>query len=162
MGWSVCHATALSAAPALRVVFTGAEPYSDTASSTVLSMDGQWAVYVVTGWHGAGQEARRLGAGAGYDLLHRAAAVLHTAVLREENGARLPIASVNGIDVLTDSALDLGNLWVGAISVAVELPLELDPGERCYGPLDDWLRIRGQIVVPDPAEDIEMAVDLPQ
>ena len=155
--WDGAYVTRLlSAAPALRVVFRGAEPYSDTKSSTVLNMEGQWAVYVVTGWHGAGQEARRLGAGAGYDLLHRAASVLHSAILREENGARLPIASVNGIDVLTDSALDLGNLWVGAISVAVELPLELLESESCYGPLDDFIRVRGTFDLPGglPAPDI--------
>ena len=51
--------------------------------------------------------------------------------------------SVDGIGVETDSATDMANLWIGSIALSVELPLELDPGERCYGPLDAFLEVRG-------------------
>ena len=160
--WEGAYVTRLlSAAPALRVVFLGAEEY-DGDKTTELILAGQWAVYVVTGWNGKDQAARRLGAGAGYDLLHRAAAAMHSAILTEENGERLPISSVTGIEVLADSALDIANLWVGAISVVVELPLPLTESDACFGPLDDWLRLRGDLVMPDPADDIDIAVDLPQ
>ena len=57
----------------------------------------------------------------------------------------------------TDSALDIANLWIGSIAISVELPLELDPGERCYGPLDTFLEARFTIDLPDvgkPAPDI--------
>ena len=80
----------------------------------------------------------------------------------DENGERLPIASVAGIEVYTDSAVDISNLWVAGIKVSVELPLELLESEACYGPLDDFIRVRGPLVVPDPADDIDLAVDLPQ
>ena len=162
----------LSAAPAIRVVFRSAEEY-DGDKTTELILAGLWAVYVVTGWNGKHEAARRLGAGAGYDLLHRAGAAIHSAILTEENGARLPIASVTGIDVLTDSALDLGNLWVGAISVAVELPLPLLPSDACYGPLDAFLKVRATFDIeggkptPDIADagtegDVPVIVDLEQ
>ena len=150
----------LSVTPAIRVVFLGAEPYSDTATSTSLNMLGKWAAYVIVGWNGQNEKERRIGAGAGYDLLHRVASALHSAVLEEENGDRLPIASVTGLDVLADSALDVSNLWIAAVEISVELPLDLIP--ECTGPLDDFLRVRGPLVVPDPADDIEIAVDLPQ
>ena len=104
---------------------------------------------------------------AGYDLLHRVASTVHSAVLTEANGAqlpgeRLPIASVTGLGVITDSALDLANLWVAEIAVTVELPLELLTDQDCYGPLDDFLTIRGDIDLPAPAADVPRAVDLPQ
>ena len=160
--WDGAYVTRLlSAAPAIRVVFRGAEEY-DGDKTTELILDGQWAVYVVVGWHGKDEAARRLGPDGGLDLLHRAGAALHSAILTEENGERLPISSVTGIEVLADSALDISNLWVGAISVAVELPLPLLPSDSCYGPLDDFLRVRGPLVMPDPAADIDIAVDLPQ
>ena len=52
------------------MAFLGGEPYDDTKTSTVLEVQGKWGIYVCTGWNGADQKARRLGAGAGYDLLH--------------------------------------------------------------------------------------------
>ncbi len=140
----------------------GGDPHADTHTSTELNLDGKWTIYVVVGWNGKDEAARRLGPDGGLDLLHRAASVLHNALLLEENGERLPIAQVEGIDVLADSALDLSNLWIGAVSVLVEMPLPLLESESCYGPLDDFLKIRGPLVVPDPADDIEIAVDLPQ
>ena len=152
----------LASAPAIVVAFLGGEPYEDSKTSTVLDLEGKWGVYVCTGWNGMGQAERRNGAGAGLDLLHRAASVLHTAILTDAKGNRLPIVQVEGIGVETDASLDISNLWVGSIAVTVELPLELLPTEDCYGPLDDWLRIRGPLVVPDPADDIDIAVDLPQ
>ena len=173
--WDGAYVTRLlSAAPALRVVFMGAEPYADTKTSTELILDGQWAVYVVTGWNGKDEVARRIGAGAGYDLLHRASAALHSAILTEENGERLPIASVTGIEVLADSALDIANLWVGAITVVVELPLELTPQDSCYGPLDDYLKTAATFDIPGGHEfdpdadrigvdgDVAAEIDMPQ
>ena len=150
----------LTSTPAIRVVFMGAEPHSDTATSTSLNMLGRWSAYVIVGWHGKDETSRRLGQGGGLDLLHRCASALHAAILTDENGDRLPIASVTGLDVLADSALDLSNLWIAAVEISVELPLDLMP--ECTGPLDDFLRIRGPLVVPDPADDIDIAVDLPQ
>ena len=161
--WDGAYVTRLlSAAPAIRVVFRGAEPYADTKTSTELILDGEWSVYVVVGWNGKDEAARRLGPDGGLDLLHRAGAALHNAVLTEANGERLPISSVTGIEVLADSALDISNLWVAAISVSVEVPLPLMESDACYGPLNDFVRIRGPLVVPDPADDIDIAVDLPQ
>ena len=151
----------LVAAPAIVVAFLGGEAFGDTRVSTVLELEGKWGVYICTGWNGKGQAERRRGAGAGLDLLHRAASVLHTAILTDANGERLPFAQVEGIGVETDAALDLANLWVGSIAVNVELPLELLPSEDCYGPLDDFLKIRGPLVLSDPADDIDIAVDLP-
>ena len=152
----------LTVTPAVLVAFLGAEPYSDTKTSTVLDVEGKWAAYVVVGWNGQDQKARRIGAGAGFDLMHRAAAALHSAILTEPNGERLPISQVEGLQVRADSATDLSNLWIGEIAVSVDLPLELLPTDACYGPLDDFLRMRGPLVVPDPADDIDIAVDLPQ
>ncbi len=148
--------------PALLVAFLGGEPYDDTKTSTVLDVVGKWGVYVCTGWNGADQAARRLGTGAGFDLMHRAASVLHTAILTDADGERLPQVQVEGLGVETDSAVDLANLWVGSIALSIDLPLELLPSEDCYGPLDDFLRVRGPLVVPDPADDIDIAVDLDQ
>ena len=144
--------------PAILIAFLGAEPYDDTKTSTVLECEGKWAAYVCVGWNGSDQKARRLGAGAGFDLMHRAAAVLHTARLLDENGENLPIVQVEGLGVETDSAVDLANLWIGSIAISVELPLVLDPGERCYGPLDTFLEARFTIDLPDagkPAPAIE-------
>ena len=64
------------------------------------------------------------------------------------------------IETLTDSSLDLGNLWVCEVQVEVELPLDIPVD--CVGPLDDFLRVRGPLVVSDEADDIDIAVDLPQ
>ena len=148
----------LTTAPAIRVVFLGAAEFSDTGNSTSLNMAGKWVAYVVVGWNGQDEKARRLGAGAGYDLLHRTASALHAAILTDENGDRLPIASVTGLDVLADSALDLGNLWIGAVDVLIELPLSLMP--ECTGPLDDFLKVRATFDLPGvgkPAPDISDA-----
>ena len=150
----------LTSTPAIRVVFLGAEEFTNSRNSTTLSMAGKWAAYVIVGWNGQNEKERRLGAGAGFDLLHRVASAAHAAILMEEDGSRLPISSVTGLDVLADSALDLSNLWIGAVEISVELPLDLQP--ECMGPLDDFLRVRGPLVVPDPAADIDIAVDLPQ
>ena len=152
----------LTDVPAILVAFLGGEPYDDTTTSTVLKVAGRWGVYICSGWNGADQKARRIGAGAGFDLMHRAAAVLHGAILMDAKGNRLPQVQVEGLGVETDSAVDLANLWVGSIACSVELPLELLPSEDCYGPLDDFLRVRGPLVVPDPADDIALDTDLPQ
>ena len=152
----------VSATPSVLIAFLGGEPYDDTTTSTVLKLAGKWGAYVVVGWNGADQKARRTGAGAGFDLMHRAAAAIHTAILTEPNGERLPQTTVEGLQVRSDSAVDISNLWVGEIAVNVELTLELQESDACYGPLDDFLRVRGPLVVPDPADNIEIAVDLPQ
>ena len=81
-----------------------------------------------------------------------------------DRGKRKPAAhsDVEGLAVETDSALDIANLWIGSIAIVVELPLPLLESDACYGPLDDFLRVRGDIALPDPAADIGLAVDLPQ
>ena len=126
--------------PALLVAFLGGEPFDDTKTSTVLEISGKWGVYVCTGWNDTDQKARRLGAGSGFDLMHRAASVLHTAILTDANGDRLPQVVVEGLGVEADSAFDLANVWVGSIALSVELPLELLETETCFGPLDDYLK----------------------
>ena len=148
----------LSSTPAIRVVFLGAEPYSD--STTSLSMAGKWSIIIFTGWNGASEEARRIGPGAALDLLARAGGALHTAVLQDEHGDRLPQVQVDSMEVLSDGSADLANVYIAEIGVTIELPIEIP--EECTGPLDDFLRVRGEIELPDPADDIEIAVDLPQ
>ena len=103
----------LSEVPALLVAFVGGEPFDDTATSTLLVVKGQWSIFVVTGWNGRDQAARRLGAGAGFDLMHRAAAALHGARLKDENGELLPQVQVEGLGVESDSSIDISNLWIG-------------------------------------------------
>ncbi len=166
----------LGALPAIRVAFTGADPYDDTATSTVLDMVGTWEAYICTGWNGTSQEERRKGAGAGFDLLHRAAAALHTAILKDEVGNRLPQVVVDGIEIVSDSALDISNLWVAGIRLKVELPLELVEGDACYGPLDEWLKTAATFDLPgvghefDPDAgdeigedgDVTTQIDMPQ
>ena len=158
--------------PALLVAFLGAEEYDGTKTNT-LNLKGAWACYCVVGWHGKDQEARRLGAGAGFDLLARTASVLHSAYLDDENGERLAQVLVEGLGVETDSAVDISNLWVGSIALDIELPLPLLESEGCFGPLDDFLRVRATFDIEggEPAPDIADAgtagdlparVDLPQ
>ena len=157
--------------PAVLVAFVGAEKPDDRY--TELNLDGRWACYIATGWNGSDQAARRLGSGAGYDLMHRVGATLHNAMLLDENGERLTRVTVDGMGVETDSALDIANLWIGSVSVEVELPMELDPGSPCFGPLDAWLRIgatfdiEGGKPLPDisdagEAGDFPAQIDLPQ
>ena len=90
----------LTSTPAIRVVFMGATEFSDTANSTSLNMMGKWSAYCIVGWNGRDEKARRLGQGGGLDLLHRCASALHGAILTDDNGDRLPIASVSGLDVV--------------------------------------------------------------
>lgn len=162
----------LSATPALLVSFLGGDE-PDGEKHTELNLDGRWSVYVVVGWNGKDQEARRLGTAGGYDLLHRTAAALHRAVLTDENGDRLPIVEVDGIGVEADSATDLANLWIASVALTIELPLELVESDACYGPLDDWLKVRATFDLPGgkPAPaiedvgtegDVPMQTDLPQ
>ena len=150
----------ISSSPSVLLAFLGAEPHADTASSTSLNLSASWAVYCVVGWRGKTQEERRLAVDGGYDIVARVAPILHNAIIEDPARQRLPIPSVVGIEKLTDSALDIGNLWVREVMVEVELPLDIP--EDCEGPLDDFLRVRGPLVVPDPADDIDIAVDLPQ
>ena len=63
----------LAEVPAILVAFIGGEPFDDTKTSTVLEMQGKWSILIASGWNGRDQKARRLGAGAGFDLMHRAA-----------------------------------------------------------------------------------------
>ena len=156
----------LTATPALLVAFHGADE-PDGEKLTELNLDGRWSVFVVVGWNGKDQTARRLGTAGGYDLLHRAAAALHHAVLADENGERLPIVGVDGIGVEADSSTDLANLWIASIALTIELPLELVEGDACYGPLDAFLSWRGGIDIeggkprPATAEVAFTDADLP-
>ena len=150
----------LTITPAVLVSWGGAEPFGD--QSTSLQLLGKWSVTVAAGWNGADQKARRLGAGSGFDLMHRVGAAIHNATLKEPNGDDLPQTRVVGMGVMTDSAVDLVNLWVGEIDVEVNLDLELLETDQCYGPLDDFLKIRGPLVLPDPADDLQLAIDLEQ
>ena len=156
----------LTATPALLIAFHGADE-PDGEKHTELNLDGRWSVFVVVGWNGKDQTARRLGTAGGFDLLHRAAAALHRAVLTEENGDRLPIVAVDGIGVEADSATDLANLWIASIALTIELPLPLAEGDACYGPLDAFVTWRGGIDIeggkpkPATAEDAYTDADVP-
>ena len=138
----------LTNVPAILVAFLGGEPFDDTKTSTLLNVSGKWSILICTGWNGRDQKSRRLGVGAGFDLMHRAAASLHGAILTDAKGNRLPQVQVEGLGVETDSALDLANLWVGSIAVSVELPLELLEGDACFGPLDDYLKTAATFDIP--------------
>ena len=59
----------LDAAPAILIAFSGGEQFEGGKTATTLVLDGKWNAYVCVGWNGQGQEARRLNAGAGYDLM---------------------------------------------------------------------------------------------
>lgn len=157
----------VSKTPAVLVAFHGGDQYDDGGTSNTLDLAGKWSAYIVVGWNSADQAARRIGAGAGFDLMHRVAAILHTAILEDENGERLPSVRVEGVGVETDSALDIANLWIGTVALDINLPLPLLETEACYGPLDDFLRARGGFDLPDvgkprpaTAEDAATDADL--
>ena len=145
--------------PAVLISFLGAEPHADRLQ-TSLNLNASWGVYAVIGWNGNTQEQRRLAVDGGYDIVGRVAPILHNAPIMDPAQQRLPFPQVTKIEVLTDSSVDVSNLWVCEMLVEIELPLEIP--EPCIGPLDDFLRVRGPLVVPDPADDIDIAVDLPQ
>ena len=158
--------------PAVLLVFKGAEPYAGD-QSTSLSLRATWAAYCCVGWHGRDQEQRRLAVDGGYDLVARVAPVIHNAPLQDSANARLPIPAVVRIENITDSDLDIGNLWICAVEIEVELPLEIPVD--CTGPLDDFLRARGGFDLPDTGKDkpataadaltdadVPLSVDLPQ
>ena len=126
--------------PAVLLAFLGAQPHADTASSTSLNLTASWGVYAVVGWNGQSEERRRLAVDGGYDIVARVAPILHNAIIEDPARQRLPIPSVTGIEVLTDSALDLANLWICEVLVEVELPLYIP--EDCEGPLDAFIRVR--------------------
>ena len=151
----------LSSTPAVRLGFLGARPWSPEERSTSLVMRAEWAAYCIVGWQGQDQAMRRLAVDGGYDMTARVAPILHGAIIEDAERQRLPIPDVTGIEVLTDAALDAANLWIAAVVVEVELPLDIP--EDCQGPLDDFLRVRGDMVhAPDPAAPVPLAVDLPQ
>ena len=161
----------LTTTPAVLLAFLGAVPKADAASSTSLNLTANWGCYAVIGWNGKSQEQRRLAVDGGYDIVTRVAPILHNAIIEDPARQRLPIPAVTAIDVLTDSALDLANLWICEVLVEVELPLEI-PFD-CVGPLDDWLEARatfdleGGKPLPDIADagvegDVPMQTDLPQ
>ena len=94
--------------------------------------------------------------------------VLHTAWLFGRTWrAAGASAFVEGLGVETDSAIDISNLWVGSIALDINLPLDLDPSELCYGPLDAFLRVRGGFDIeggkdrPATAADAFQDADLP-
>ena len=94
--------------------------------------------------------------------MHRVASVIHAATLTDPDGDEHR-PRVGPIEVLTNTAFDAANLWVCALTVTVELPLPLLETEACYGPLDDFLRIRGDMpFAPDPAAPVPVRVDVPQ
>ena len=159
----------LSSTPAIRVVFLGCEKYPD--STTSLSMAGKWAIIIITGWNGASEEARRIGPGAALDLLARAGGALHSAVLKDEHGERLPLIQVDSMEVLSEGSADLANVYIAEIGITIEVPLEIP--EFCQGPLDELIRVRATFDIeggkPRPdigdagdAGDSPAQIDLPQ
>ena len=157
--------------PAILLAFLGAQPHADPGSSTSLNMMASWGAYAIIGWRGQSSEDRRLAVDGGYDIVTRVAPILHNALIHDPAHQRLPFPTVVSIETLTDSALDIGNLWVCEIQVEVELPLDIP--EDCVGPLDAFLEVRATIDLPggkptpDIADvgtegDLPVRVDLPQ
>ena len=147
--------------PAILLAFLDAQPHADPGSSTSLTLIATWGVYAVFGWRGKTQEDRRLAVDAGYDVVARIAPILHNAPIQDPQHQRLPFPYVVSIETLTDSALDIGNLWVCEVQVEVELPLDIPVD--CVGPLDDYLRTAATFDIPgghefDPDTD-EIGVD---
>ena len=112
--------------------------------------------------HGRAAPAR---VGGGYDLVSRVAPVIHNAPMEDSAKQRLPFPTVTGIENITDSSLDIGNLWIMAVEISIELPLDIPVD--CTGPLEDWLTWRGGIDVPGgkpkpaTAEDAFTDADVP-
>ena len=146
--------------PAVLLAFLGAEPHADGEKTTSLNLMASWGCYAAIGWNGSSEQHRRLAIDGGYDIVARVAPILHNAIIEDPARQRLPIPEVVKIQTLTDSSVDIANLWVCEMLVEVELPLDIP--EPCIGPLDDFLRVRGELVVSDEADDIDIAVDLPQ
>ena len=139
--------------PAILVAFLGAQPHADPGSSTSLNLIATWGVYAVFGWRGKTQEDRRLAVDAGYDVVARIAPILHNAPIQDPQHQRLPFPDVVSIETLTDSALDLGNLWVCEIQVEVELPLDIPVD--CVGPLDDYLKTTATFDLPGVGHEFD-------
>ena len=157
--WSGNYVTKLiSSTPAVRLVFMGATPRAGDELSTSLNMVARWSCLVVTGWHGLPEEQNRLAEDGGYDLTARIAPIIHNAPLLDPANQRLPIPYVVSIENVANAALLEAGLWACEILVEIELPLDIP--EACTGPLDVFLRIRGDLDLPDPAADIPLAVDL--
>lgn len=157
--------------PAVLLAFLGAQPDVEGGRSTSLILRASWGCYAVIGWNGQSQEQRRLAVDGGYDIVTRVAPIIHSAIIEDPARQRLPIPEVTAIDVLTDSSLDLANLWICEVLIEVELPLEI-PFD-CVGPLDAFLKVRATFDIPGgkPAPHIEdvgtegdvpMREDLPQ
>ena len=147
----------ISHTPAVRLAFLGADPYADPETTT-LSLSAKWGCYCVVGWNGKDQELRRTAVDGGYDLVSRVAPIMHNPPLLEDSQRqRLPIPRVIGIETLTDSSIDVGNLWICEVLVEVELPLDIPPD--CEGDLDDFIRVRASFDIPggEPLPDAEDA-----
>ena len=159
--WSGNYVSKLiSETPALRLVFTGAAPRAGAETSTSLNLVANWSCLVVTGWRGVPEGQSRLAEDGGYDPVSRVAPIVHNAPISDSANRRLPIPAVVSISNVADAALLEAGLWACEIVVEVELPLDIP--EECTGPLDDFLKIRGPLVVSDSADDLEIDTDIPQ
>ena len=164
--WSGAYVQRLmTETPAVILVFAGGVPYAGE-QSTSLSLKASWMAYCCVGWHGRDQEARRRAVDGGYDLVARVAPVIHNVTTLEDSARqRLPVPAVVSIENITDSAVDLSNLWITAVEIEIELPLDI-PAD-CEGPLSDWLTWRGGIDIeggkakPATAEDAYTDADVP-
>ena len=149
----------ISTTPALRLAFLGAVPFAEP-SSTSLNLRATWGLYCIVGWNGQSEELRRTAVDGGYDLVARVAPIIHNVILEDSMRQRLPIPNVVGIETLTDSAIDVSNLWISEVLIDVELPLDIP--EDCEGPLELFLRVRGDLAMPVPAADLGISADLSQ
>ena len=116
--------------PAVMLAFLGAQPHADSASSTSLNLTATWGAYCIVGWQGQTEEQRRLAVDAGYDIVARVAPILHNAIIEDPVQQRLPIPSVTGIETLTDSSLDVVNLWVCKVQVRSRIAVGYSRGLR--------------------------------
>ena len=145
--------------PAVRIVFLGGS--NPSPASTALTVDASWSALVFTGWEGGDERSRRIGVDAANAIIARLAAIYHSVLLKDETGEPISRIEVHDIENLWSSAWDLANVAVYSITLESDLILDIAP-EDLKGALDDFLRVRGPLVVPDPADDIDIAVDLPQ
>ena len=138
--------------PAIRVVFLGGE----VENSTYVSLDANFIVYVVVGWRGQDDDARRHGAGMAYELLHNVIPLLHSCDLEDEQGNRLSRLTVENVETLTDAPSDTMSLAVYAVTVVAQIPMDPDP-VALKQRLDDFLTMGHDLDLPGEGE----AVDLP-
>ena len=155
--------------PAVRVVWDG----GTAADATSVSLAVTWTLYVVTGWQGENQEARRRAASNGaYVMLAALTNRLHNLNMADAqfsaSGTRVTEA-VEGAgrlrlsEIVNEGGSEWDRVGIAIYSIVLDhqMPLEF---EAAAGTVDDWLG--GDVdfdrpgTVPDP--DLEGTYTIPQ